>query len=115
MSRLLKEKLAKIVVYNARVTGRTNYDYPGQPWVPKLVNNKKKNRKPKCQTLVPSFRAGKVQTYFKPFVNDRSFKNKFSGCRSFFTLELNIIFGNSIFRSFSKFPFVNDLNFFKRC
>ena len=41
MSRLLKEKIAKIVIYNARVTGRTNYDYPGQPWVPKLVNDKK--------------------------------------------------------------------------
>ena len=30
-------EIAKIVIYvNARVNGGTNYDYPGQRWVPKL-------------------------------------------------------------------------------
>ena len=33
-------KIIKIVIYyKARVNGETNYDYPGQRWVPKLVFN----------------------------------------------------------------------------
>ena len=41
----LKGKIAKIVIYEVRVNGGTNYDYPGQRWVPKLVHhNIKLNR-----------------------------------------------------------------------
>ena len=37
VGRLLSGKIAKIAIYdNARVNGGTNYDNPGQRWVPKL-------------------------------------------------------------------------------
>ena len=46
VSRLLKGKIAKIVIYDsARVKGRTNYDYSGQHYVPKLVHCKVITRK----------------------------------------------------------------------
>ena len=38
---ILSGKIGKIIIYDkARVNGGTNYDYPGQRWVPKLVYNK---------------------------------------------------------------------------
>ena len=38
VGQLLSEKKTKIVIYDkARVNGGTNYDYPGQGWVLKLV------------------------------------------------------------------------------
>ena len=37
VGRLLQGKIAKIVIYDhARVNGVSYYEYPGQPWVPKL-------------------------------------------------------------------------------
>ena len=41
MGRLVSLKIAKIVIYDkGRVNGGTNYDSPGQGWVPKLVDKK---------------------------------------------------------------------------
>ena len=39
VGRLLLGKIANIVIYDqAQVNGGVNYEYPGQRWVPELVN-----------------------------------------------------------------------------